>query len=69
MLSQLRSQGTPLPAPDVLEKQVLERVIYNQVQLQYAKETGLRVEDSILEKAVNRIAEDNKIMNKKIIVE
>ena len=61
VLSQLRSQGTPLPAPDVLEKQVLERVIYNQVQLQYAKETGLRVEDSILEKAVNRIAADNKI--------
>ena len=61
VLSQLRSQGTPLPAPEVLEKQVLERVIYNQVQLQYAKETGLRVEDAILEKAVNRIAEDNKI--------
>lgn len=61
VLSQLRQQGTPLPPPEVLEKQVLERVIYNQVQLQYAKETGLRVEDSILEKAVNRIAEDNKI--------
>ncbi|HEV2008234.1 MAG TPA: peptidylprolyl isomerase [Burkholderiales bacterium] len=61
VLSQLRSQGTPLPAPEVLEKQVLERVIYNQVQLQYAKETGLRVEDAILEKAVNRIAQDNKI--------
>ena len=61
VLSQLRSQGTPLPAPEVLEKQVLERVIHNQVQLQYAKETGLRVEDAILEKAVNRIAEDNKI--------
>ena len=61
VLSQLRQQGTPLPSPEVLEKQVLERVIYNQVQLQYAKETGLRVEDSILEKAVNRIAEDNKI--------
>jgi peptidyl-prolyl cis-trans isomerase SurA len=61
VLSQLRQQGTPLPTTEVLEKQVLERVIYNQVQLQYAKETGLRVEDAILEKAVNRIAEDNKI--------
>jgi len=61
VLSQLKQQGTPLPPSDVLEKQVLERVIYNQVQLQYAKETGLRVEDAILEKAVNRIAEDNKI--------
>src|ERR1700693_2416823 len=61
VLSQLKQQGTPLPPSDVLEKQVLERVIYNQGQLQYAKETGLRVEDSILEKAVTRIAEDNKV--------
>ena len=61
VLSQLKQQGTPLPPAEILEKQVLERVIYNQVQLQYAKETGLRVDDAILEKAVNRIAEDNKI--------
>src|ERR1041384_4632871 len=37
VLSQLRQHGTPLPPTEVLEKQVLERVIYNQVQLQYAK--------------------------------
>lgn len=60
-LSQLRLQGTPLPPADVLEKQVLERMIYDHVQFQYAKETGLRVDDSTLDNAINRIAESNKI--------
>ncbi len=58
---QLRQQGTPLPPADALEKQVLERMIYNYVQLQYAKETGLRVDDGTLEKTIGRIAEENKI--------
>jgi peptidyl-prolyl cis-trans isomerase SurA len=59
--AQLRQQGTPLPAADVLEKQVLERMIYARVQLQFAQETGLRVDDGQLDKAIARIAEDNKI--------
>ena len=58
---QLRQQGTPPPPPDVLEKQVLERMIYTLVQLQFAKETGLRIDDGQLDKALVRIAEDNKI--------
>jgi peptidyl-prolyl cis-trans isomerase SurA len=61
VLTQLRQQGTPPPPPEVLEKQVLERMIYSRVQLQYARETGLRVDDAQLEKALARIAEDNKI--------
>jgi len=61
VLNQLRQQGTPLPPAGVLEKQVLERMIYSYVQLQLAKETGLRVDDGQLDKAIARIAEDNKI--------
>ena len=61
VLTQLRQQGTPPPPPDVLEKQVLERMIFNSVQLQYAKDTGLRVDDATLEKTISRIAEDSKI--------
>ena len=61
VLTQLRQQGTPPPSRDVLEKQVLERMIFNQVQLQYAKETGLRIDDATLEKTLSRIAEDSKL--------
>ncbi len=61
VLTQLRHQGTPPPPSDVLEKQVLERMIFNRVQLQYARDTGLRVDDATLEKTISRIAEDSKI--------
>ncbi|MBI2226679.1 MAG: peptidylprolyl isomerase [Betaproteobacteria bacterium] len=60
ILIQLRQQGTPPPPPEVLEKQVLERMIFTLVQLQYAKETGLRIDDATLEKTISRIAEDSK---------
>jgi peptidyl-prolyl cis-trans isomerase SurA len=36
-------------------------MIYTRVQLQFAKETGLRVDDGQLDKTIARIAEDNKI--------
>ena len=57
---QLDRQGTPLPPRDVLEKQILDRLITDRVQLQLAKETGLRVDDAELDRAINRIAQDNK---------
>ena len=60
-VQQLRRQGTSPPPVEVLEKQVLERMIYSRVQLQLARETGLRVDDGQLEKALARIAEDNKV--------
>lgn len=60
-ISQLKRQNTPLPQRDVLEKQMLERMVMDKVQLQYARETGLRVEDAQLEAALQRIAETNKM--------
>lgn len=58
---QLQKQGTPLPPRDVLEKQLLERLIADRVQLQFARESGVRVEDSQLDKTLQRIAEENKL--------
>ena len=60
-LKQLQKQGTPLPPQDVLERQMLERVIMDRVQLQYARETGLRVDDIQLDQAIGRIAANNKM--------
>ena len=61
VLTQLRQQGTPPPAREVLEKQVLERMVYSRVQLQFAKENGVRIDDAALDAAIIRIAESNKI--------
>lgn len=59
-LKQLQRQGTPLPPQDVLERQMLERLIMERVQLRAAAETGLRVDDAQLDQAINRIASGNR---------
>jgi len=56
---QLQKQGVALPPREVLEKQLLERVILSRLQLQIARESGLRVSDDQLDKTLQRIAQDN----------
>lgn len=58
---QLRKQGTPLPARDILQKQLLERMITKRTLLQNAKQSGLRVGDPEVDSAVERIAQENKM--------
>lgn len=58
---QLRQQGTQMPPRDVLEKHVLERLIVDRAQLQFAKETGLQVDDAQLDQTLARIAEGNRM--------
>jgi peptidyl-prolyl cis-trans isomerase SurA len=60
-LLQLKQQGTPPPPREILERQILERLISTSVQVQLAKDTGLRVDDSELDRAIQRIAQDNKL--------
>ncbi len=61
VLMQMSQQKVQPPAPDVLEKQVLERLITERSLMQFAKETGLRVDDTQIERAIQRIAQDNKM--------
>ena len=63
VIRQLQKQGTPLPAPDALEKQILERMISDMLQAQFAKENGVRVDDTQLDLAITRIAQQNKFPN------
>ena len=59
VVRQLQKQDTPLPAADVLEKQILERMITDMLQQQYARENGVRVDDTQLNLAITRIAQQN----------
>ena len=60
-MKQLSQQGTAPPPKPVVERQLLERLVSDRVQLQFAKETGLRIDDTELDRAIGRIAEQNKI--------
>ncbi len=59
--AQLEKQGTALPPQNVLEKQILERLIVDSLQLQLAAQTGIKVDDTQLDKTIERIAAQNKL--------
>jgi peptidyl-prolyl cis-trans isomerase SurA len=61
VLQQLKQQNVQQPPADVLDKQVLERLITERALLQYAKESGIKVDDTQVERTIQRIAEDNKL--------
>ena len=52
-------QDIPLPPANVLEEQVLERLILNEIQLQRAERIGLQVSDAMLNDSIRRIAEQS----------
>jgi peptidyl-prolyl cis-trans isomerase SurA len=60
-LKQLQKQNTTLPPQDVLERQLLERMIMDRVQMQFARETGLKVDDAQLDQAIIKVAANNKL--------
>ncbi len=57
----LREQNTPLPEPEVLRRQVLERLVLQEIQLQRAERIGLKVSDEQLNAALLDIAQRNNI--------
>ena len=61
MLQQLKQQNVQPPSADVLDKQVLERLMTERSLLQLAKENGVKVDDTMIERAMQRIAQENKL--------
>lgn len=61
IVQQLIQQKVQAPAQDVLDKQVLERMLTERSLLQFAKESGVKVDDTQIERAILRIAQDNKL--------
>lgn len=58
---QIKQQGMQLPPRDILERHLLDRMIVERVQLQLARDTGLRIDDMQLDRALNGIAQNNRL--------
>lgn len=58
---QLAQQGAPLPPRPELARQVLERLIAERAQLQFAREGGLKIEDAQVDQAEATVALQNQI--------
>ncbi|MGZ3181204.1 MAG: peptidylprolyl isomerase [Telluria sp.] len=57
----MQAQGQPLPDEQDLQRQVMEHMIVERAQLQLAKEYGLKIDDQKLDRAIARIAENQKM--------
>jgi len=57
----LKRQNTPLPAREMLEQQLLERMVTELALQQHARNTGVRVDPTQIERALQRIAAQNKL--------
>ena len=58
---ELKRRGTPAPDRPVLERQMLERLIIDKAQLQLARESGIRIDDLQVDRAVERVASSNNM--------
>ena len=57
----MKSQGIAMPPEAEFRRQLLERMIVDHAQLQLAKDEGIHVDDDMLDRAIERIAEQNKM--------
>lgn len=58
---QIQASGGKLPPEDVLAKQVLQRLILNELLVQKGRDNGVRVSDDQVDAAVANIAAQNKM--------
>ncbi len=59
--SDLRARNARLPRDEVLQRQVLERMINDKIQMQVAERTGIDVPPAMVDDAVRALAERNKL--------
>ena len=61
IIGRLRSDGIELPPKEVLEEQVLERLIIEEIQLQIGDQAGVKISDAELNRALSMIASENSM--------
>ena len=61
VVRQFQRQGGQLPPADTLSRQILERMITDLMQVQLAKEGGIKIDDITLDRTIERIAQENTL--------
>jgi peptidyl-prolyl cis-trans isomerase SurA len=59
VISQLQGQQAELPSRTALQKQVLDRLVLENLQLQLAERNGIRVDDEKLNNSMRKLAKQN----------
>ena len=66
IVDRIRDSGEAMPPMDLLENQVLERLIIRELQVQKALQTGIRISDTDIDQALVNLAQQNNITVKQL---
>jgi peptidyl-prolyl cis-trans isomerase SurA len=61
IVDKIRKQGGNLPPQNLLEKQVLDRLILRRLELQRAFQTGIRISDTDIDQSLSMLAQQNNL--------
>jgi len=61
IIQQLRASGTPIPQRSQLQKQLLERMISETIQLELARKSGIRLSEEDINQIISKLAQDNSL--------
>ncbi|BAN24060.1 peptidylprolyl isomerase [Caballeronia insecticola] len=57
----LQQQNAPVPPADQLQRQVLDQMVLERIQLQRAKEDGINIDDATVNRTLSRLAQQNQM--------
>ena len=61
IVATLRQRGADLPSPSTLDRQVLDRLILNKLQLAKAEKLGISISEDVLAQTIGNIARKNNL--------
>lgn len=61
IIRQIEAQGNQIPPSDILESQVLERMIVQEVQIARAEQVGIQISEEEVDGAISNIAQQNGV--------
>lgn len=61
IVARLRAEGVELPPPEVLERQIIEKLVVDKIQLQRADRLGVLITDDQLNAALGTVAQRNNM--------
>src|SRR5471032_3421186 len=61
IVRRLQQQNAPVPPADQLQRQVLDQMVIERIQLQKAKEDNITVDDATVQRTLERLAQQNQM--------
>jgi peptidyl-prolyl cis-trans isomerase SurA len=59
--ARLKQQGTPLPDENTLRQKVLEKLIFEKLQIQSARDAGVVISEDMIDQALANVAQRNRL--------